>query len=238
MPSLVALLLGFHGCVAHVQHAPASLGDLEAIAGNAVHAADLYAAAAQLLPSQDQAKAQIKARAVDAMTSLQRDLVAERALEHYDVLSAGGVCPTCPKEYEALCPDAWAHGDDGVCAAPPSYEGPCRAYGYFTGMSQESKQQFERRCAACWPCSSVVPGGAVPNGPVGVGHGSVAAGFLASHPRAANIRLQEPQGAPPDSRVSSDLMTVLGALEERQQLDEAQFSSIASSWTALAHALS
>ena len=90
------------------------------------------------------------------------------------------------------------------------------------------KQDFERRCSACWPCA-----------------GGGGAGFLqvsrgAAPEAVASVRLVEPSG-----RVLKDVLALrrgvadaLVSLEERQRSDDAWYASILASSGALAGEMS
>ena len=122
--------------------------DVEALAGDADKVAQLYEAAAGSATSMDDVRARLLGKNVDALGDVQALLVAEQRQ------SQASFCGTCPRDYEALCPDQWQELPAGSCARFAGYDGPCAAFSYFSGVSASEKLEFERRCSVCWPCKT------------------------------------------------------------------------------------
>lgn len=67
--------------------------------------------------------------------------------------------PTCPSVFVSL----WREIDDGICAAPHSYEGSCVGYIATARMTDQDKTAFGLECGARWPCSQSPPAECVRN---------------------------------------------------------------------------
>lgn len=55
--------------------------------------------------------------------------------------------------YHDVCPEGWRLQFGQVCAAPPSYTGPCKGLLHMHGMSVADKQAFEAKCNVSWQVS-------------------------------------------------------------------------------------
>lgn len=75
-------------------------------------------------------------------------------------ITCGHVWPcrqACVQNYRAACPDGWTSVPQNptYCVAGSDYSGIC-SYGVnVTGMTDNMKQAFARKCAAPWPCAAV-----------------------------------------------------------------------------------
>ena len=81
--------------------------------------------------------------------AIQSELLAE-ALVGMEETAA---CPSCEKDYAAVCPDRWSQMGQGACMAPAGYL-KCEALGFLSTYSEVDKRDFESRCGVCWPCKS------------------------------------------------------------------------------------
>lgn len=66
-------------------------------------------------------------------------------------------CENCIKNYDELCPVGWLRDislgpDATVCAATPSYEGPCKKQEDFGLYNSATKDEWSQECLAYWPC--------------------------------------------------------------------------------------
>ena len=148
-------------------HKGADFTDIEAVAQDADHVAQVYAAAAEQLTSQDEARSQLVAGNVEALGEAEQLLVAEK----HGSADASVFCQGCTRDYAAQCPEGWKELSHGSCAALSGYDGPCAAFAYFSGMSAGEKADYARRCEACWPCLSGGAPAREQNGPVRVAAG-------------------------------------------------------------------
>ena len=120
--------------------------DVEALARDAENVAQLYEAAAGPAASMNDVREQVIGKNVEALGDVQALLVDEQRQPQ------ASFCGTCPRDYEALCPDQWQALSSGSCARLSGYDGPCAAFSYFSGVPASEKVEFERSCRVCWPC--------------------------------------------------------------------------------------
>ena len=81
--------------------------------------------------------------------AIQSELLAEALVESGE--STG--CPSCEKDYLAVCPEGWSQMRQGACMAPGGYM-KCEAMSFLSSYSEGDKRDFESRCGVCWPCKS------------------------------------------------------------------------------------
>ena len=207
-----------------------TISDVRALAEGASAVADIYLHAAKSAPSISDSLDEIDLHDAAAVHELQAVAAQQDRQQSNDATSAGGRCPLCSREYSAPCPESWIDVGGGVCEAPPAYDGACLAYGAFSGLSTADKHEFERRCAACWPCAS------------NVAQETTAAGFLrfarANDVGVATVRLVEPEDALPNAAhdLHIALVDALEAVEGRQRADESAYAALLASSGALAQA--
>lgn len=207
-----------------------TISDVRALAEGASAVADIYLHAAKSAPSISDSLDEIDLHDAAAVHGLQAVAAQQDRQQSNDATSAGGRCPLCSREYSAPCPESWVDVGGGVCEAPPAYDGACLAYGAFSGLSTADKHEFERRCAACWPCAS------------NVAQETTAAGFLrfarANDVGVATVRLVEPEDALPNAAhdLHIALVDALEAVEGRQRVDESAYAALLASSGALAQA--
>jgi len=60
----------------------------------------------------------------------------------------------CHMDFSQPCPSSWRETSDGVCTAPPEYDGDCNDEVEMGAMSTDEKFNFAARCKARWPCAS------------------------------------------------------------------------------------
>lgn len=203
-----------------------TVDDMLALAKGADAAADVYVETAKQAPSLSDRVAELETHDAATLSALQAVASQQEREQSGDAMSAGGRCPLCARAYDTLCPEAWANVGGGVCEAPATYGGACPAYGGFSDMSTADKHEFERRCAACWPCASR----------------EAVAGFLrltqANAVGAATVRMVEPDNAAPGAAHDLEvaLFDALQAVEARQRADEAAYVNLLASSKALAGA--
>lgn len=203
-----------------------TMDDVLALAKGADAAADIYVEAAKLAPSLSDRILELDARDAAAVNALQAVASQQEREQSGEAMSAGGRCPFCARTYDTLCPEAWVNVGGSVCEAPATYDGACPAYGSFSEMSTADKREFERRCAACWPCTSR----------------DAVAGFLqlarADAVGAATVRLVEADDAASSAARDLELalFDALEAVEARQRIDEAAYANLLASSKALAQA--
>ena len=214
--------------------------DLQVLAGQADAAADLFLEASRRAPSVTDSVQELDGADAASLQALQATASQQDRQRLDDEMSAGGRCPLCTREYSKLCPESWADVGSGVCAASPIYGGACPAYGSFSLMSASDKQEFERRCSVCWPCSSRVAD-SIRDGPA-LPTATAATGFLRSARGAAvqsaTVRLVEPDSVVPNAvrDLQSALADALQAVEARQRVDESAYKSLLASSGAFSHA--
>lgn len=217
-----------------------TIDDLHSVAERAVAAADIYLEAAKRAPSLSDNVDELDAHDAAAVEALQAAALQQDRQRLDDEMSAGGQCPLCAREYSQLCPESWTDVGAGVCEASPSYGGACPGYDRFSSMSATGKQEFERRCSACWPC--VARGAGPSRGGPALLRGAAAASFLrparAGAINAATVRLVEPDSAAANAAHDLRIAVVdaLQAVEARQRADESAYTSLFASSEALSHA--
>lgn len=217
-----------------------TIDDLRALAGRADAVANIFLESAQRAPSVIDSVDVLDSFDAAALQKLQATAFQQDRQRLDDLMSAGGRCPLCVREYSRLCPESWDESGVGVCAASPVYDGACPAYDNFSSMSAADKQKFERRCSVCWPC---VSRGAGPSrGARALSRGVAAAGFLrparTDAVQVATVHLVEPDNEV--SNAAHDLGLAVAdafqAVEARQRADESAYSSLLASSGALPHA--
>lgn len=73
----------------------------------------------------------------------------------------------CEDHIESICPQAWTHIGERICAAPLSYKvAGCDLLQSFHGWTPQMKYEYARRCHVVWPCEAEARGAEEPlNGP-------------------------------------------------------------------------
>ena len=82
-----------------------------------------------------------------------RAIQSELLAESFVGLGNRAACPSCEKNYLAVCPEGWSETRQGACVAPVGYV-KCEALSFLGTYSESDKQDFESRCGVCWPCKS------------------------------------------------------------------------------------
>ena len=128
-----------------------SMDDVEKLAQDAEFAGEIYSSAAQDQPTQKDEQQSILEGNVETLGAINEELLHEKHL--IEDAQSMTHCTTCARNHDTLCPEGWSEGVGGSCNAPDAYDGPCMAFAYFGGLSDNDKIGYERRCLVCWPCS-------------------------------------------------------------------------------------
>lgn len=129
-----------------------TMSDVEALAEDAESVSKIYLAAAQSRPTSKEEQQSVLEGNVKALGAINAELMHEK--HETDVAGSVTHCAACERDHDQMCPDGWSEVAAGYCSGPSAYDGPCIAFGQFSGLPVSAKIDFERACLVCWPCRS------------------------------------------------------------------------------------